>query len=307
MQPKTVNQASGKMVPALCKRNDRLDDLDIAGRCFWLGMLYEGSARFEVGGRTVDVTAPCFVCFDDRVSPRLIKRRGGKWDSIYFDPTFINVNMTSARIHSDDYEDIASQHDFFLLRPFTDEREFVFPFFGESTERAKRLFAGMEAELSRQTDWYWSCRGRSYFMELIIMLERSYGYFAWQGDLSSLATVRNEHLQKAVLFVETHYADNISLADIAEAAAINHTTLTQLFKSQLSMTPGEYVWHHRLNVAKKQLEFTSLPIKDVAARCGFKTVQHFCRKFEGETGYTPAEFRDVRYHERLRDPGLMPL
>ena len=46
------------------------------------------------------------------------------------------------------------------------------------------------------------------------------------------------------------------------------------------MTPIEYVWHHRLVVAKKFLEFTDLPIKDIALRCGFKTTQHFSRKFE---------------------------
>ena len=62
------------------------------------------------------------------------------------------------------------------------------------------------------------------------------------------------------------------------------------------MTPIEYVWYHRLVVAKKFLEFTDLPIKDIASRCGFKTTQHFSRKFEESLGCNPTTFRKVAVH-----------
>ncbi len=87
-----------------------------------------------------------------------------------------------------------------------------------------------------------------------------------------------------------------------QAAGINHTSLTHLFNDELGMTPVGYLWHHRVQVAAKQLEFTLLPIKDISARCGFKTVQHFSRKFLSATGETPSEFRESRL--RARQAGL---
>ncbi len=298
MKPRTVSETYTKAIPVLCKRDDRLEDLDIQNNCFWMAMLYEGSVRLEVGNRIVEAIAPCFICFDERTSPRLIRKRGIRCDSIYFDPTFINLNMTFSLVHNEKYEDVASLHDLFLLRPFTDDRAFVFPLFSEYIDNARRMFAGMRQELIKQADWYWSCRSRSYFIELMFILERAYGYIGQSEMPEPIETIQNDHLQKAVLYIESHYSGNITLAGIAEAAMTNHTTLTHLFKDELNMTPMEYVWHHRINVAKKQLEFTSLPIKDIAARCGFKTVQHFSRKFEMTTGSTPTGFRSLMLQRR---------
>ena len=82
-----------------------------------------------------------------------------------------------------------------------------------------------------------------------------------------------------------------ALSDIARAASINHSTLTQLFKRELNKTPIEYLFHYRIIVAKKFLEFTELPIGEIALRCGFKTTQHFSRKFEEKMGCNPTAFR----------------
>ena len=51
---------------------------------------------------------------------------------------------------------------------------------------------------------------------------------------------------------------------------------------------------------KKFLEFTNLPIKEVASRCGFKTAQHFSRKFEDAVGTTPGNFRSESIESRKR-------
>ena len=104
-------------------------------------------------------------------------------------------------------------------------------------------------------------------------------------------TVTNRHLKKAVIFMESHYHETLRLADISTAAALNHSTLTELFHRELHTTPMDYLWNYRICVAKKHLEFTNLPIKDIALRCGFKTAQHFSRKFETTTGQTPTAFR----------------
>ena len=293
MNPKTFGYSydAGKIVPIQCVKNDKLDDIDIKDACFLLTILYEGTAYFRVGDTQFEAIAPCFVCFDETQPLKLVKKRGLKCDSIYFDPTFLNINMTFSRIHSGDYEQLASIHDMFLLKPFTDKRRYAYPVFNEYIEKIKSLFAGVERELTDQRDWYWSCRSRSYFIEMMLLLERTCGFVEQNTSIDAVNVIINPHLKKAVIYIESNYRDNIVLKDIVNAAALNHSTLTMLFKNELNKTPIEYLWHHRITVAKKLLEFTDLPIKDIALRCGFKTVQHFSRKFEETTESSPGAFR----------------
>ncbi len=302
MEPKTIGQKfdRGKIAQIQCVKGDTLKDLDIMSKCFLLLMIYEGEAKFELGGRVITAQAPCFVCFDERENPRLIKKRGLRCNSIYFHPQFFNINLTFERSHSKDFKEAAFAHDLFLMKPFT-ESIFVLPIFGEYINSSERMFESLSAELAQQTDGYWSCRSRTYFIQLIFLLERVYGMIGDEAVDTAVDRVSNSALKEAVLFIEGNYSEDIALADIAKSASINHTTLTKLFKSDLGMTPIDYLWHHRIKVAKKQLQFTLLPIKEVADQCGFKTLQHFSRKFEESTGSTPGDFRKKAFSSRISE------
>lgn len=293
MNPQTFGRIYdiGKIAPIQCIKDDTLKDLEIQNSCFLLMIVYDGTAYFQAGDASFEVVGPCFVCFDETETPKLIRKRGLKCDSIYFSPTFLNVNMTFLRIHGENYEPLASAHDMFLLKPFTDKKRYVYPVFDEHIDHLKRLFSTLNIALHEQTDWYWSCRSRSYFMEIILLLERTYGLIGYNDPTVSEIKISNPHLRKAVVYIETNYSGDLSLESIVRSASLNHSTLTQIFKSELNMTPIEYLWHHRLTVAKKFLEFTNLPIKEIASRCGFKTVQHFSRKFEETVGCNPSKFR----------------
>ncbi len=298
MQPVTTSATFPKSILAICRPDDPLDDLDIENNCFWLGLLYKGSATFDVGGKTIKAKAPCFICFDETQSPRLVQKKNVRCDSVYFNPTYININMTFENIHSANYREMAACYDLFMCSPFTDREQYVIPFYEESFNSVKRMYAGMVQEFTCQTDWYWSCRSRSYFMQILMLVDRSYGYAFFDAELHGMAPLQNNHLRNAVVFVESHYMEPITLADIVEAAGINHTTLTRVIKAELGVSPMEYVWRQRLRVAQKLLEFTDLAVKDVAERCGFKTINHFCRKFEQCTGMTPTSFRARQLQKR---------
>ena len=101
----------------------------------------------------------------------------------------------------------------------------------------------------------------------------------------------NPHLKKAVIYIENNYATAITLGDIMRAVALSHSSLTQLFKKELGMTPIKFVWYYRIVVAERMLASSDLPIQDIASKCGFQTAQHFSRKFEESCGCTPTVFR----------------
>ena len=302
MDPRTFgrNYDVGKIVPIQCVKDDALKDLEISNSCFLMMIVYDGTAYFQVGDISFEAIAPCFVCFDETETPRLLRKRGLKCDSVYFKPSFLNVNMSFTRLHSENYDQLALTHDMFLLKPFTDKKRYVFPVFDDHADNLKRLFSMLDRALREQTDWYWSCRSRSYFMEIILLLERTYGLIEYNDTAVSEIKISNPHIRKAVIFIESNYYDDLSLESIVRSASLNHSTLTRLFKAELNMTPIEYLWHHRLTVAKKFLEFTNLPIKEIASRCGFKTVQHFSRKFENAVGTTPGNFRSLAVESRKK-------
>lgn len=300
MIPQTIGHKYdvGKIASIQCVKNDTLKDLEIKTHCFLMLIIREGTAYFQVGDMAFEAVGPCFVCFDEREQPKLIRKRGLKCDAIYFHPKFLNANMTFQLVHSGSYEQVATSHDLFLLKPFTDDKRFVFPLFEEYIDNLNRLFNNLEEELKEQHDWYWSCRSRSYFMEIILMLERAYGIIKQEDSEKSINKIKNPHLKNAVIFIESHYWENITLENITKAASLNHSTLTQLFKDEFGMTPIKYLWQYRISVAKKHLEFTSLPVKDISIRCGFKTSQHFSRKFEKFTNCSPTAFRDMAVARR---------
>ena len=293
----------GKVAKIECVKNDRLQNIDIKDKCFLLIILTAGKLEFNVENERLYAAAPAFICFDETADPMLISKQKAQYTCIYFHPEFLNVNMSFEMLRKKDYGDIASTHDLFLLKPFTD-KAYVVPIAEAQLEKITQAAEFMQEELQNQRDWYWSCRGRSYFMEIIIALERMYGligYGVTHQKSDNTPIIKNAKLRDAVLYIESRFDESITLPDIAKAAGMNHTTLTALMKEELGLTAIEYLMKYRITVAKKQLEFTSVPIKDIANMTGFKTVQHFSRVFKAQNGTTPAEFRKNAVQKRKDD------
>ncbi len=290
----------GKVAFVECQRNGDLSQIDIKDKCFLLVILAKGRLSFTIGGKKTTATAPSFLCFDETENPEFTSKCKAQYTLIYFHPKFLNINMTFERLRSQNYEDIAATHDMFMLKPFI-EKAYLIPIVDTQIEKIEHAAECMRNELLNQRDWYWSCRGRSYFMEIIITLERIYGLIAYGFEYpaeDNLCVVKNPKLRDAVLYIEGHYSENLTLKDISSSAGINHTTLTVLMREQFGLTAIEYLMNYRITVAKKELAFTDVPIKDVATMVGFKTVQHFTRIFKEITKTTPAEFRKSAVQSR---------
>ena len=297
------NYNKGKIAPVECIKNGALNNIDIKNNCFLLIILTKGKLEVEINGQKITADAPSFLCFDETENPRFESTHKAKYNCIYFHPTFLNVNMTFEMLRSNNYSDIATTHDMFLLKPFIN-KAYLIPIVNTSIEKIAQSADYMQQELTDQRDWYWSCRGRSYFMEIIIMLERMYslfGYGAMLQKTNNSQVINNPKLRDALLYIEGNYNQSITLADISQSTGLNHTTLTALTKRELGCTAMEYLMRYRITIAKKQLAFTDVPIKDVSGLVGFKTVQHFNRIFKEITGTTPAEFRKSAVQKRKNE------
>lgn len=85
------------------------------------------------------------------------------------------------------------------------------------------------------------------------------------------------------------------LEEWAEQAGVTPHYFCKLFRKVTQMTPLGFVTLCRLQAAKQLLlEDPSLPIKEIALRCGYPSASYFNKRFMAHEGMTPSEFRRLR-------------
>lgn len=107
------------------------------------------------------------------------------------------------------------------------------------------------------------------------------------------SAVRNHIRMKQMLqFIHDHYAQELSVAQIAKAASISSSECLRCFKHTISMTPIQYVRQYRLRRACQLLLADShTAISEIAAACGFHDLSYFTKIFREAKGETPAAYR----------------
>lgn len=98
-------------------------------------------------------------------------------------------------------------------------------------------------------------------------------------------------VSSVVAYLQTHYAEKITLDDLAKAAALNKSYLVRLFKKSMGTTPIEYLSSLRLSAAKNMLANTDAPIKRIADQCGYEDPSYFIARFRLAFGQTPDAYR----------------
>ncbi len=104
----------------------------------------------------------------------------------------------------------------------------------------------------------------------------------------------SERIKKMLLFIQEHYAEPITAADIAESALISESECLRCFRNTIDTTPIQYLKNFRLQKAADYLLASQLGIADIASRCGFQEMSYFAKTFRELRGMTPSEFRRVK-------------
>lgn len=106
-------------------------------------------------------------------------------------------------------------------------------------------------------------------------------------------------ISRAKGYMEQHYAEGISLEDIAKSVNLSSIYFHNLFSKAVGMSPREYLTRLRINESKKLLWNSDVPMSWIAEQCGFGCQQYFSRVFKKETGMTPGQYRREAYHNYL--------
>jgi transcriptional regulator GlxA family with amidase domain len=98
-------------------------------------------------------------------------------------------------------------------------------------------------------------------------------------------------LQEVQRWIAAAPAEDHSVARLAQRASLSPRHFARLFRSEVGMTPADWVEAARVAAARRCLEAEGLPPKQVAALTGFANADTLRRAFVRHVGITPAEFR----------------
>lgn len=111
------------------------------------------------------------------------------------------------------------------------------------------------------------------------------------GTEEKAATVEQQKLKQMMVYVNTHYAEKITVPMLAAAAYCSERECYRTFQSCLHTSPTDYIRTVRLQSACKLLLETDRTVTDIAQSCGFGTSSYFGMQLYAETGCTPTEYR----------------
>ena len=101
----------------------------------------------------------------------------------------------------------------------------------------------------------------------------------------------NDKIKMMMIYVHEHYAEKISVAELAAAAFISERECFRIFHNSLHMSPVEYMNSYRLQIACQILAESQETITSISHACGLGSSSHFGKMFREKVGCTPLEYR----------------
>lgn len=126
---------------------------------------------------------------------------------------------------------------------------------------------------------------------LVLFLKRPGGQAQFSGALDGPLADRPS-LRELQDWIPRHLEEDLSVASLAERAAMSPRNFARAFRRELGTTPAAYVERLRVELARSRLESGELPIEVVAGECGFGTVETLRRSFQRRIGVSPSQYRD---------------
>lgn len=136
---------------------------------------------------------------------------------------------------------------------------------------------------------------KSYLMQMLILLFREQCEPVEIKTGCSFDSVNKGYVvEQIVNYFEDHYAEKISLDQIAENMYLSPFYISRIFKSETGDTPIRHLINIRLERAKELLENgDGGSIQEIAALVGYDDAYHFSKLFKKKYGISPSQVRKM--------------
>ncbi|MGH7997507.1 MAG: helix-turn-helix domain-containing protein [Opitutaceae bacterium] len=132
---------------------------------------------------------------------------------------------------------------------------------------------------------------RAWFLVLLHELARRFRAAEVLTERVSARQARDGRLRDVFAHIEEHYAERVSLVEMAAAAGLSRAQFHTVFKKATGTTLLGYLAQVRLTRAARLLQETGASIAEIATATGFADQSYFDRRFRQRFGRSPLHFR----------------
>lgn len=119
-------------------------------------------------------------------------------------------------------------------------------------------------------------------------------------EKSGLYEVDSE--QKILNYIDRNIRRGVSLDEAAEYANMSSCYFSKLFKRMTGKNYITYVTDSRIEMAKRMLVDTEMPVINIAYELSYNETNYFSKAFKKKVGVTPSEYRTA-HSELFREQG----
>jgi AraC-like DNA-binding protein len=118
------------------------------------------------------------------------------------------------------------------------------------------------------------------------------------GPMPAVASERayrsDAGIARAVRYVDHHFREPLTLADVAAQAHLSPNYFSERFREFTGTSFQAYLQHRRLRFARSLLAATDLGVTEACHAAGFNSVSHFGRAYRRRYGQAPSAYRARR-------------
>lgn len=123
------------------------------------------------------------------------------------------------------------------------------------------------------------------------LLELIYIFIKYDLARSGRSDDRLSAIKPALKFISEHFAENITIIQLAAVSHLSESYFMFLFKKFTGHTAVEHITKVRLEEVCRLLRTTDISITEISGLCGFSNISNFNRHFLKSVGTAPNEYR----------------
>lgn len=125
----------------------------------------------------------------------------------------------------------------------------------------------------------------------LLVNELESGFHAKAPEATEVRQRVIRQMSGIVKYVHEHYAENLSLGQVAEQFHFSEAHLSRLFRQQTGVTFSQYYADIRIDHAVKELLTSRASIAEIAVGSGFSDARAFVAAFKKRYGVLPSDYR----------------
>ena len=151
--------------------------------------------------------------------------------------------------------------------------------------------AGVIEEEKKRPGWEVAVIGNT--LTILAHMKRAYA----ERSTGTMKAERPELLDKVTSYIESHYAERITVSDLSRKFYVSDSSISHLFKEKMGISLYHYVTQRRL-ISAKNLIAEGTALEQVGSRVGFSDYSTFYRAFKQEYGISPRQYRNMQENSK---------